>query len=329
MLNLSWKSFLNGVEFGLRRVIGFILLVGLSLLISSCDSFTSKPRFEGNVYSISALLMAGQPINSSWPVYITRSSEIENWSPQDLFVSLADVKIIELSSGSEFTLQPLIDWAEGKVKWWDPQGNIIRPMQRYRIEVRIAGYDEVISAETTVPPMARLEPDYYAHNVAGEGYGTSTQNIPEMPYASSDIRYPLALDMGENGGTYNLMAELYCMEDFSTSLEYTTPIFGMTNPTADMEDAYNSSGEGFRRIRFLGRFTAEPQTETGSNFILLRNYRQGFIFYGRYSVTMIVADENYYRYNYMPEGYLHGGVQNGLGYFGSASGGVMYTNVIK
>lgn len=305
----------------------FTILV--SLMVSSCDSYTSDPRFEGDVYSVAALLMAGQPINQNWPVYITKSAALEDLNLLDLFVMNADVKIIEVPGGREFPLQPVIDYDEYNVKWIDPQANIIKPMQRYRIEVRIPDKEELISAETVVPPLARLEPDYFGHNVPGEGFGINLADIPQMAYSTSDIRYPLALDMGENGGVYNLIAELYCMEEFSTDLEYTTKILGMSHPTADMESAYNSSGEGLRRIRFIGRFSAEGQTETQSNYILLRNYRQGFIFYGRYSVSMIVSDDNYYRYNYMPEGYLHGGVQNGLGYFGSASGGVMYTEVVK
>jgi len=311
------------------RAMLVIALIGVSLLISSCDSLTSNPKFDGEVYSIAALLMAGYPINEDWPVYLTRSSSIENWNIQNLFVQQAVIKIIRLDNGEEFLLQAVPDVSGGKVKWVDPLKNVIEPEKRYRIEVRIAGYDKVISAETQVPPMARLERDYFGFNVEGEGFGPDPFNMPQLQYSSSDIRYPLALDLGSRTGAYNLIAELYCMEDFSTDLEYTTPIFGMTNPSEDMETSYNSSGEGFRRIRYMGRFTAETQPEYNSSYILLRNYRQGFIFFGRYSVSMIVVDDNYYRYNYMPEAYLHGGVQNGLGFFGSASGGLMFTKVVK
>ncbi len=54
----------------------FTILV--SLMVSSCDSYTSDPRFEGDVYSVAALLMAGQPINQNWPVYITKSAALED-----------------------------------------------------------------------------------------------------------------------------------------------------------------------------------------------------------------------------------------------------------
>jgi hypothetical protein len=71
------------------------------------------------------------------------------------------------------------------------------------------------------------------------------------------------------------------------------------------------------------------QPEYTDNYIVLRDYRQAFVFFGNYKVSAYITDDNYYRYKYMPEGYLYGGVQNALGYFGSASGSVFYTKVVK
>jgi hypothetical protein len=42
-----------------------------------------------------------------------------------------------------------------------------------------------------------------------------------------------------------------------------------------------------------------------------------------------MLDDNYYSYRSKPEGYYYGGVTNALGCFGSASGGVMYTKIVK
>ncbi|MCK9557957.1 MAG: hypothetical protein PHQ78_05600 [Candidatus Cloacimonetes bacterium] len=96
-----------------------------------------------------------------------------------------------------------------------------------------------------------------------------------------------------------------------------------------MEEAYNAAGEGIRRIWFMSRFVAGPQAEQEGSYIVLRDYRQGYVFSGRYKVTMMVTDANYFKYNFMPEGYLHGGVTYALGYFGSASGGTLYTKIVK
>ncbi|MCB5252168.1 MAG: DUF4249 family protein [Candidatus Cloacimonadaceae bacterium] len=309
------------------KYIAIILLV--LLLLSGCEDFTSGPRFEGDVYAIAGLLKAGKAINAEHPVYLTRSADIESFDPMDIFVMEADIQIIELDTGKSWSLSPILDTQEYKVKWIDPAANIIQPEHSYRIQVQVPGYDQVISAETTVPVQTILNPDYYQHNVEGEGYSLDEDSMGEVVFDVADIRYPLALNTLDRAQTFNLLIDLYCLEPFSTELEFTTPIFGLTHPREDMEDVYNGSGNGFRRISSVGRVSSAVQPEYEDNYILLKDYRQAFIFYGRYLVSTYIVDENFYRYTYMSEGYLYGGVQNALGYFGSASGGVMYVKVIK
>lgn len=305
-----------------------ILLLAL-LLLSGCGDFTAGPRFDGDVYSIAGLLISGQAISAQHPVYLTKSADIQSFDPKDIFVLEADLEIIELDTGKSWSLTPILDLAEFKIKWIDPAENIIQPEYSYRIQVQVPGFDKLISAETVVPPRVILNPDYYKHNVAGEGYSTEQENMGYVVHNQSDLRYPLALNTLDKAGTFNYLAELYCLEPFSTDLEFTTPILGLTNPTAEMEDAYNRGGMGFRKISYMGRFASSLQPEYEDNYILLKDYRNAFIFYGRYRASAYIVDENYYRYKYMPEGYLYGGVQNALGYFGSASGGVMYVKVVK
>jgi hypothetical protein len=309
-----------------------ITLFAVMILLSACSDFTSGPRFEGDVYSIAGLLVAGESIDNEHPVYITQSADIESFNPMTIFVTEADVRIIEMcdeDTMQTWNLSPSIDLAELKVKWIDEAANVIVPEYTYRIEVTIPGFDGTISAQTTVPPAVELNPDYYGHNVAGEGYSFSEDQMGYIVHSESDTRYPLALNTFEQTGTRNVVSELYCLEPFSTDLEFTTPVFGQTNPSEDLEDTYYSPGEGFRRIMIMGMFTPAQLGEHEDNYIVVRNFRQGFIFFGRYRVKVYTTDDNYYKYKYMPEGYLHGGVQNGLGYFGSASGGVMYARVVK
>jgi len=309
-----------------------IVLTALLLLLSACADFTSGPRFDGDVYTIAGLLVAGQAISSEYPLYITKSADIESFDPLDIFVTEADVRIIEMcdeDTVQTWNLSPILDLVEYKVKWIDEAENVILPEYTYRVEVQIPGNENTISAETTVPPAVELNPDYYGHNVEGEGFSFTEDQMGYVVHNNSDVRYPLAINTGSRTETFNMVSELFCLEPFSTDLEFTTPIFGQTHASEDLEDSYYGEGEGFRRVMIMGRFVPKIQPEYQDNYILVKNYRQGYIFYGRYRVKVYITDDNYYKYKYMPEGYLHGGVQNGLGYFGSASGGVMYARVVK
>ncbi|MDZ4182721.1 MAG: DUF4249 family protein [Candidatus Cloacimonadaceae bacterium] len=309
-----------------------IIVILISLLILSCSDFTSKPRFEGDVFSIAGLLIAGRFVDLEKPVYVTRSSSIEDFDPMELFVFDATVTIREIDPISGDTLRVFAltpAFHEFKIKYIDPAENLILPEMKYRIEVTVPGYDKTIWAETTVPKQVEPVPDFFGHNVPGEGFSFDPDANSTLTYTTIDARYPLALNTGNEGGAYNFMSEMYCLEPFSTDLEFTTPVFGITNPDESFEDVYNSSGEGPRRIFILGRFTSRPQPDLPGNYLLVRDYAQTFVFYGRYRVSLYIVDDNYYNYSFKPEGYLYGGVRNALGYFGSASGGVMYATIVK
>ena len=305
-----------------------VSLVAL-LLLAGCENYTSGPRFEGDVYSIAGMLISGKSINTEHPIYITRSSDIDSFDPMNIFVTEAVVEITDLDTNESWLLSLSVDMEQMKLKWVDPAEHIIQPLHSYRIEVTIPGYDKTISAQTTVPQDVEVNTDYFGHNVEGEGFSADPENPSYMVYEGSDLRYPLGINTFDVAGSQNVMVEMFCLEEFSTDLEFTTTILGSSNPTEDMEDKYYSSGEGIRRISFLAKMASSIQPEYTDNYIVLRDYRQAFVFFGNYKVSAYITDDNYYRYKYMPEGYLYGGVQNALGYFGSASGSVFYTKVVK
>ncbi|MDD4309413.1 MAG: hypothetical protein PHO32_03460 [Candidatus Cloacimonetes bacterium] len=302
------------------------LLPLLLLVLVSCNRFTAPERFEGEVYALTALLIANHPININNPVYISRSSSIEEFDPLNLFVTDASVVITDLDTNLEWQLVPITDLEEMKIKYVDLEEHVIQPLHTYKIEVTIPGRDQKITAQTTVPFQATLVPDVYQN---GNGYTFNPEQMNDIKFSEIDREYPLALNTGNVGGVCNFMAEMFCLEDFSTDLEFTTPVFGFEHPDANMEEEYNSGGESIRRIRFMGRYVSTPQTNLTGNHLLVEDYRQAYVFFGRYQISLFVVDDNYYRYTYMPEGYFYGGVQGGLGYFGSASGGNMYANIIK
>lgn len=302
------------------------LLPLLLLLLVSCSKFTAPQRFEGDVYSVAGLILAGAPINAEHPIYVTRSTSIEDFDPYELFVDDATVKIFDLTDSLQWTLQMFPDLSELKIKYIDPEAHIIQAGHTYRLEASIPGYAKLIWAESTVPDNAVIEPDLHNH---GQGYSLDEADMNDIVYDQIDTLYPLAINTGENSGTYNFLGEMYCLEEFSTDLEFTTTVLGIEHPDAEMEDAYNAAGESIRRIKFIGKYTSQPQPQLEDNYLVIEDYRQGFVFYGRYRVSLFLVDDNYYEYTFMPEGYFHGGIHNALGYFGSASGGRMYANVIK
>jgi hypothetical protein len=326
------------------------LLIALGL--TACSDFVSPERFDKSYYTINAILKADSTISVSNPVWIGKTVSIEQLNSAQLFVDNATVTITETAPDSttmSFILIPVTIPFSDKVAvpftgtqpsrsypkanqsvtfYIDPLNHPIQPQYTYKITVDIPGYDKQLWAETTVPKVAELMPNFGYTPLPGFGYTTDPNDSTiAIPFEQVDVNYPVTIKV-EGAQTVNYLVELYCLESFSLDLEYTTVIFGQEHATQDMEANYNQpTGETVRRINILGRFISS--LHEGNWYVSLTDYRQAFVFYGRYRVTATVMDDNYFKSKYMPEGYYHGGVHNGLGCFGSASGGVMYTKIVK
>lgn len=304
----------------------YILALLMLLILSACDKFTAPQRFEGNVYTLAGLLYAGETISGERPIYVTRSSSISEFNPLAIFVTDADVVIKDLGTNEQFTLTCIPDFIEFKYKYIDTNEHVIQPEHTYSIEVTIPGRQQKITAQTTVPFATELITDIYNH---GNGYSLSQDTMNELVYNTVDQKYPLTIKTGAFSGAFNFMGEFFCLEEFSTNLEFTTPVFGSEHPDTTLIDAYYAGGESIRRIKFIGRYASQAQPGMEGNYLVVKDYKQAFVFFGRYRVSIYIVDDNYYRYSYMPEGYFHGGVSGGLGYFGSAGGGKMFAKLVK
>lgn len=297
----------------------------LALLLASCEN-TSGPRFEGEVFTVAGLLMAGQPVSFDYPVYVTRSSAIEDFSPQEIFVYDATVSIRDLDADLEFQLTPALH--EFKFKYIDLAQNIIQPGHRYRIEVLAPGADSLIWAETTVPVCLTAEPDPYGTNPPSTGFALDPDTDNVLPYPLIDSDYPATASTGATAGNFNLMAEFFCLEPYSTDLEFTSDFLPEAHPDSSLAPSYNAERPP-RKLSFMYRFNSTPLPGLPDNYLVLENYATAFVFYGRYRLRLQIVDDNYFNYNFMDEGYLHGGIHNALGYFGSASGVEMFTRIVK
>ncbi|HNX38533.1 MAG TPA: DUF4249 family protein [Candidatus Cloacimonadota bacterium] len=320
----------------MKRLI-LLLILAILLLLTACET-TSGPRFRGEVYSVSALLLAGSPIDTAHPVYLTRSSDIDSFDYMELFVPDATITIFELSESDTtaiLNLTPVLDLGMEdptpmpKIKYIDPSAYLIQPGKTYAIQINVPGYAKTITAQTTVPATVTPDEDLYNYNIPGEGYSTDPAVPDSTVFDTLDDRYPLALNTGNYTGKLKMFAEIYCLEPFSTDLEWTIPLFGITHADSSLAWIYNSSGNSMRRISFFSEYLSRYVPEADGNYAVLSDFGQSIAFFGRYRFTIYSIDDNYYNYSYQTDGYLHGGIHNALGYFGSASGGVLFTKVIK
>ena len=320
------------------------LLIGIilsSMLLTACSDLVSPKRFTKTQYTVNALLKSGSSISHENPVTICK---VPGLNLKEVYVLDAIVTIKEYrknpNSGSESDSYDILTDQFNLVlganpvdslfarHYYDPANHLIKPDYRYHLEVTIPGYDKVISADTIVPKAAEIVPNFGFNPPVGQGYTTDpADNTTSIPYTQVNSNYPVTVKV-DSPKTVNFIVELYCREDFSTELEYTTVVMGKKHPTEADEDEYLAAGDTMRRFMVMSKFI--PKLHTDSNwYVSWTDYRQAYVFYGKYKITALVLDDNYFRYRSMQEGYYHGGVTNALGCFGSASGGTMYTKIAK
>jgi hypothetical protein len=318
-----------------RNLFLLFLLMIVLMALTACSDFVSPERFTRSHYTLNAILKAGSAISIDNPLWVGKSSSLDSLNSAALFVDNAVVHIVQTSPTGDtlsFYLEPVtfpVPESDRIVTFYvDPGMHVIQPLYTYSVEVTIPGYDEVISAETTVPEATELVPNFNYDPPAGEGYTLDPDDSTTViHYPEVDLYYPVTVKV-DGYREVNYLVELYCREEFSTDLEFTTVFLGMEHPTEDMEsNYYQASGETIRRINIMQRFVSKQHTD-GNWYVSLTDYRQAFVFYGRYKVTAYLMDDNYYQYKYMQEGYFHGGVNHALGCFGSVSGGVMYAKIV-
>lgn len=335
---------------GLFRTIGYshkimlilntFMIVGFGLFITSCSDLVSPRRFTQSHYTVNALLKSGTSISQENPVMICK---IPGLNLTEVFVSDAEVTIKEYQKNptsdatdpytiltNQFNLILGANPADSMFIpcYYDPAGNLIKPEYKYHIDITIPGFDKIISADTIVPKAAELVPNFNFNPPAGCGYTTNPNDSEtSIPFDEINRNYPVTIKVDGNKKV-NFITEIYCREEFSTELEYTVVLMGHKHPTEADKDNYLSSGDTIRRFMVMSKFVSRQHTD-GDWYISWSDFRQAFVFYGRYRITALVLDDNYYKYRSMQEGYLYGGVKNALGCFGSASGGTMYTKIVK
>lgn len=313
-----------------------ILLSALVLVILSCSDLTSGKRFEETSLVLTGLLDENSTVNPENPVYIGRTVDVNAGNLADLFIDDEDVEyvhLIDIAAQDTVSMVFYVNFEKGKEvgkfgyidpNWNNENGLLITSGNTYRIEAKVKHLNEwiTISAETTVPKPITLNPlndDSFTFNPEEE--------FPELSYETANTEHPLQIQT-ESDEAANMFFQFYCMETFDNAL-YIIEYPG-EEETPEDEESYEHPVSGFpRKVQFW--YAYEPKLlEDEQMFVITdRGYKASFIFYGRYEIQAFSVDENYYQYLYKTNGFMHGGIENGVGYFGSRSGDKIYTKVVE
>ncbi|MCF7911027.1 MAG: hypothetical protein K9M99_00740 [Candidatus Cloacimonetes bacterium] len=306
----------------------YIIMIIITLsLITACD-LTSPERYVKDKLVIAGYLIAGKTVSVDNPIFIGKTISTEGGNILDVIIPDATVTIENMNE--ELIFQLYFNDSFPNFGYYN-NALIIKAGNTYEIQVE-AVIDSVTVqayAQTTVPDSIYLDLDY--RGLATPEYGFADEysdNLPAIPFTEMEDNFPIYSRYTDGSVVYSYY-NFYCLEEFSTELEFTQPIFGYEHLEEDDADSYNSPlSNNMRESSMIWRY--QPlQDEDGYWYLLEETYDGGFQYYGRYRITIYSADTNFYTYQYHSESYLYGGIVGGIGYFGSVSGEDYYTTVIK
>ncbi len=311
----------------MKRLIPILILIAF---IAGCD-LTSDDRWNDNIVVITGNLPAGGYVDEMHPITIGRAVEADGGSVDDLYADDAEVKLINVTRQDTISLQYNVHFTadqEMKIGYIDAGLEMqIHYGETYRLEALV---DSMFAyGETTVPDEVETNVDVNGNQTLTRGYTTTyMEPLPEIVYDLCDEQFPVEITTS-NDETHYVRYLHYCLEDFSTEIEYTIQFAGREHLEEDDEDYWDPViGSGMRQNSWTSRYS--PVLKDNGDYSIYDDfYASGFSFYGRYRFDIIIMDENYYMYKTVPEGFIHGGIHGGVGYFGSSIVNTYYTNIVK
>ena len=297
----------------MKKII-FILIIGIALV--SCLDFTSSIRHNEQQYFLTGLLVEGKTIDFENPIVIGKTILSEGGSFNDMFIGDADVMLYEMDDLG--TIQDSVNLVNSEVMpnvyyYVDMFEHLtIKSEMSYKIEAHTT--DTSLWAITKVPQTISILPDtVYTVDTLATGW-------PEMVYDTIDSEHPIKIETQDNE-SFCLYAEFYCLEEWQNA-QYVNVFGGHEFP--DDEEEYENPGNGSPR-KIISYYLYQPE----NNLVTFGFYQSAFVFFGRYQLTISAMDDNYFHYLYKPGGYYHGGINGGIGYFGSSSSHTIFTKIVE
>lgn len=267
-----------------------LLLIAITAIASGCGEDATRPEQRDEIV-LFGYLYVGESVADSNAVYLTRTAGIDQYyDPEDAAVTGARVRLRNEESGAVDTLRMI------RPGFYANPAVTVLPRTTYTLTAEVSD-GTVITATTTTPHPFEI--------LAGP------RTLPgEMTHASIADSFPIVLTCPDPEQI--LIVDVYCLEDWQDAI-WIHP-FGNSDTPQDYQE-YGGANSEPRHI--LAYFRAKDTEHEGDTY-RISFYGDMMWFYGHQQVGIFTIDTNYYNYIYRDHPELNGGVNGGIGVFGSA-----------
>ena len=292
----------------MKRIIFIIMIFGISLfMMAGCDDSPARPEFDAKI-SIFGFLWGGEALTQDRGITITYTQPPEAYYDLNAAaVKDADVTLTDETSGTSYTLTADPD----NPAYFYNVDLIIQPDVTYTLTV--VTDDRTVRATTHVPQALTLETDLDSENVNEEYH--------------ENLGYEKPVYITSPNESQLILVDMYCNEEWNTA-EYINPFF-TDDPYPQNEEEYDQGMNAEPRHIWAiipYRYLIAPDFENRHTVFW---YSSMIVFYGSNTMQILAIDDNYHHYLTDEHPEWSGGVENGIGCFGSVCGEDFELDILK
>jgi hypothetical protein len=276
-------------------VLAGVLLVGF--LLTGCSEDSNRPPTSEAV-AVFGYLYVGETINTANAIHIARVQPVEAYYD----AGAAGLEDAEVSWYWDETgldsPRPLVSIGGGR--YVDPDSNriehVIAGGQPYALRVVLPDGRE-LTGRTITPRWARID----------GGPPVAPETVRQEVLQDS---YPVLVWCDDPDQV--LLVDVYCLEDWEDARYINS--FGPNDSPSSYDEYGGVNGEP----RHIHAYFHAKDVVRRHDAYLVDFYGAMIAFYGRYQVTISAIDDNVYNFLYRDHPQEHGGIEGGIGVFGSA-----------
>lgn len=290
-----------------RVIIIFCIVLSVSFIFQSCDRTPNGPEYEKKI-TVFGFLKGNAFLTKERAILITYTQPIDGL--YDLSEAAVTDAVVTLTKNDEERLILLQD-IPSKPGFYFNENEWIEPGATYHLTIDARG--EIVKASTTVPTELVLTTEL------------SPDSVNDVYQTNLGYLKPIYVECEKNDQI--ILVDMYCNEPY-TNAEYIYP-FSEDHINPDNQEEYDGGINGEpRHIQAFMMYRDLFTPNFDSNHVIYW-YASMIVFYGSNTMSVLAIDENYHRYLYSENPEYEGGIQGGIGVFGSICGENYLLNVMK
>jgi len=284
-----------------------LILFSIALISSlSCEKNPAKPGYQKDL-SVFGYLWGNETLTVEHAILISYTQPIYDY--YDLNSAAVKNAIVTLTNVSSSETFPLMEVVE-KPGFFYNDSLVIMPETSYRLRVEVDR--TVVTATTTVPPELKMTTEL------------KTDGVNDVYRTNLGYEKPVTLE-SENPNQI-ILVDMFCNESYENA-EYIYPFHDDHKFPEDQEEYDQGKNAQPRHIQALVPYKDLVSSEFPGHVVYW--YSSMIVFFGSNTMQILAIDDNYHYYLHKEHPELNGGINGGIGVFGSVCGESFDLNVMK